>query len=1242
MSHTSRPHQAIQVLQINLRHSRLATAALSQVLLDLDTDVALVQEPYASRFNCESPPVIPYLPDSFEALHFLDSNHHYGAAIVAKKSLRCQLLPNLSGNHIIAVQLELDGYAFILLSIYLRPSLPSLEAELSLVLNRAFTLLPRVVVGADVNAKSPLWNSSTANPRGRELEALLARFPLNVCNQPVANLPFTPTETSFIDVTLASNSVTVSNWHFPDIPSLSDHPFISFTVVSPGPRVGKPFRLCNLLPPLQSINKEKFQNLLCAAFARHHTLLSSDATRSPANIDDAVGLIVELISSCARNSRLPLPPLSTTGRMPWWNDGLARLRRDTRKARKRWITCAAPEKAVSRVNFQQAKALYQKALRRAIELEWIDFCARTSDENLLDSLKELSGKQTRISFPPQLIVNDNKVSEPTEILNVLAQHFFPQPSTLTGPLIAPSSAPARFLAEQPSLSVPPISPSELAESIASLNSSASPGLDGISPGLLSLAAPIIHPLLLTVLNNALSCSYFPSQWRHAKVKVIPKLNKANYSLPSSYRPISIVCSLSKVFEKIILSRLQWLAKSYDWLHDHQHGFREAKSTETAAHQLVSFVEEGFERGHTSAVAFIDIQSAFDKASHLAITSALRKKGCPEYLVRMIRSFLFQRVASLCHDSISVSVNLSTGCPQGSVLSAFLWLILVDDVLKLSFDFHFLTLAYADDVTLAASHKDPSIATAHTQAICDEVVSWARTVDLSINAAKTTFVLFSRRRTRPPDISLNIDSLSITPVNEVQYLGFILDQRLSWSSHLQAKCLAAKKLIFLVRKCLAVTWGLSASRLKKLYSSTIEPTLLYGCSVWCPVISNARSVAAIRSTQRLMALIILRAFKATSTEACLALCGFLPLDLRIAELAAGRLLVIRSPFSPRAAQTLHKFFPNLNLSLPCAVPSRHFSAFLPPWLHPPLLPLVILPPEGPIPLLPLEPTSIRIFTDGSVIGGCTGYGLVVVNSAGLVATCRGKLPDDCSIFQAEGQAILQALRYTVNLDPLPSLLEIFSDSRAALVASLSSERIARPFQEIRSTLLSFPCKTQLFWIASHRGHQGNEIADVLAKLGALGPGTHTDILPPPISSIRLKIRQTVWKIWSKQWTECPKAAITRAFFPSIESTKLISTIELPRQVVQILSGHCRLRSYLFRISCALSPSCSCGKSDETVSHFLFECHLFETLRRQFKDTSCRFCLMWPPPLASIIALKPLLKSFITFILKSKHLDPHPCE
>ena len=446
--------------------------------------------------------------------------------------------------------------------------------------------LARLVIGADANAKSSLWNSPCQNSRGCELETLLASFPLHVANVPVASLAFTPPETQFIDITLVGNSVPIQNWRFPDIPSLSDHPYIYFELASSTPKIAKANKIFNVLPPLMNIDKKKFLTLLRASCAK---LQSSDPrpdSASPASIDEAVHLLVNLISRSALSSKLP-KIVSTSGRMPWWNDNLVRLRNATRKARKRWTASPLPDKARLRLSYQQSKSLYQRTLRQAIEIEWANFCANISDSDVLDSLKRLSSGTYSSPLPVQIMVNGQFHSDPAEISKHLALHFFPPP--VQSATLSPSSS--MNVSFYNRTDFPPISDVELADAIASLSHSASPGPDGISAELLCLSSQLISPLLLSTLNDALLCSYFPTDWRHAKVKVIAKPNKDNYTIPSNFRPISIVSTLSKVLEKIILARVSWVAKVNSWFSDRQHGFREGMSTESATHQL-SWVPSG--------------------------------------------------------------------------------------------------------------------------------------------------------------------------------------------------------------------------------------------------------------------------------------------------------------------------------------------------------------------------------------------------------------------------------------------------------------------------------------------------------------------------------------------------------------------------------------------------------------------------------------------------------------------------
>ena len=91
----------------------------------------------------------------------------------------------------------------------------------------------------------------------------------------------------------------------------------------------------------------------------------------------------------------------------------------------------------------------------------------------------------------------------------------------------------------------------------------------------------------------LAFCFFPNNWKLSKVVVIGKPNKPDYSTLNSFRPISLVSNLSKLLEKVILGRLIWYSRSLNWISDYQHGFREGRSTESAAHSLTSVIESAF-------------------------------------------------------------------------------------------------------------------------------------------------------------------------------------------------------------------------------------------------------------------------------------------------------------------------------------------------------------------------------------------------------------------------------------------------------------------------------------------------------------------------------------------------------------------------------------------------------------------------------------------------------------------------
>ena len=92
----------IKCLQINLRHSSTAAASLSQLILDLNIHITLIQEPYVSSLSAG----LPKIPHGYASYHQLSMQHAYGAEITAKLSLKPKFLPQLSSNCLVGIELS--------------------------------------------------------------------------------------------------------------------------------------------------------------------------------------------------------------------------------------------------------------------------------------------------------------------------------------------------------------------------------------------------------------------------------------------------------------------------------------------------------------------------------------------------------------------------------------------------------------------------------------------------------------------------------------------------------------------------------------------------------------------------------------------------------------------------------------------------------------------------------------------------------------------------------------------------------------------------------------------------------------------------------------------------------------------------------------------------------------------------------------------------------------------------------
>lgn len=241
---------------------------------------------------------------------------------------------------------------------------------------------------------------------------------------------------------------------------------------------------------------------------------------------------------------------------------------------------------------------------------------------------------------------------------------------------------------------------ELKFFITQMKNKKSPGLDEINVITLKNMPHIFLKVLVDVYNFCLCNGYFPKLFKKAKVIPILKQGK-NANSPLSYRPISLLSVLDKLFEKIIHNRLLEFTETHRIINCEQFGFRKDHSTVHQIKRVVNIIEANKQQRRSTGIVLLDIEKAFDSIWHDGLIFKLNSFGYPMYIQKLIKSFLAERtfVVSILN-SFSSTKSIPAGLPQGSVLSPTLYAIFTSDYFARNHE----TAFYADDSALICSGK----------------------------------------------------------------------------------------------------------------------------------------------------------------------------------------------------------------------------------------------------------------------------------------------------------------------------------------------------------------------------------------------------------------------------------------------------------------------------------------------------------------------------------------------------------
>ena len=360
--------------------------------------------------------------------------------------------------------------------------------------------------------------------------------------------------------------------------------------------------------------------------------------------------------------------------------------------------------------------------------------------------------------------------------------------------------------------------------------------DNLSSKLLKDIKGIISRPLSIIINQSLCSGIFPSKLKLAKV--IPLHKKEDQRVFGNYRPISLLCSISKIFEKVAFKQILEYFTSNNLLFESQYGFRENHSTELAALEFIDRIKLEMDPKKIPFSIFLDLSKAFDTLNHDILLTKLRYYGIQGIALNWFQSYLTKRSHYVqCNDTSSSIREIETGVPQGSILGPLLFIIYMNNIHTVSDKFSFIL--YADDTTLISplcsfshcSHNDMNYVSTMINLELTKISNWLAVNKLSLNAAKTKCMLFHnyQKIINEDDIPhLTINDTVIERVTEFNFLGLTINEFMNWNSH-------SSKISNKISRTLGVMNRLKRylpfSALKLMYSSLILSHLQFAITSW---------------------------------------------------------------------------------------------------------------------------------------------------------------------------------------------------------------------------------------------------------------------------------------------------------------------------------------------------------------------------------------------------------------------------
>lgn len=549
-----------------------------------------------------------------------------------------------------------------------------------------------------------------------------------------------------------------------DAPGVSDHHF-TYLAYSLKKEKFKPF----------SITKRDFKNIDWPKFNHDLEFMPWENVLTVSEINNKVIILENLIHSIL-DKHAPYKTFKVTKKdaTPWVNNSDIKKHMDLRDNFKNDYNATGNQEF-----FDKFKALRNKvtAMRRVEQIKLFNENLNNNIKNSRDfynAAKKLNvippkNEHVRVNFSANklnsaFVSNNNAIIDEDLINEQIRQLYSNNP---------PCIHTFRFQ---------PVIEQEVNKIVRGLKSN-SCGVDNINSFVLKLIINRISSVITDIINTSFEQKVFPDKWKKAIIKPIPK--SAFPIKESDFRPISLLCTLSKIIEKLVQKQICEYLNKHSLLDPYQSAYKPNHSCTTAHLKITEDILEAFDDSEVSLLVLLDFSKAFDTVNHRLLLEKLSILGFQSDALDWIKSYLSNRQQKvLTENDESTWSNITNGVPQGSILGPLLFSILVSDIRQYIHwgSYH----SYADDLQYYLSMK-PCDANSNIKLVnqdLERISNYCKNSALRINEDKCYFMFLGSRPGIKSINNLVLDNISINniPIKRVEHvknLGLTYDEILSW-------------------------------------------------------------------------------------------------------------------------------------------------------------------------------------------------------------------------------------------------------------------------------------------------------------------------------------------------------------------------------------------------------------------------------------------------------------------------------